>query len=132
MPWNNEDITARTEGEGTAFNGALATLQRIDKALSLASESFIRGDVNGYLRGVIVACRELEPFIDDDEELKILDHKEKIASGSVQMYIDTSKHQRPPAPFMMVRVFEQAVRRNLHKQGLLMPKADDPRMAAID
>jgi hypothetical protein len=118
--------------QGAQFNGALATLQRIDSSLRLACDGFMQSRPDVYCRAIINAWRECAPFVDNEAILKKGDELENKAEHCVSIFMDSMKQHKQFNPYFTLKEFDVFVRKQLNEQGLLMPRGDDPRRVIMD
>lgn len=117
----------------TQFNMAIATLQRMDKVLTMVTHYATIGDLINWNIQIMELRREISPFIKETEYNEI----ETIIGelNSVRWTIKDSSGNRKISNqyFQLVskKLDEVTIKiyKSMKEAGILMPKSDDPRLA---
>ena len=121
------DEIPETENK-SAFNMAIAYLNRLDELLKLCNESSINNKIETWHPAVKALYRELCPFMDNKQKEKIA-HLLSSCYGT-QTNIRTKETMRSYDSNGLERA-EILLREIMSKRGLLVPRADDPSQAVL-
>tara|TARA_R100001132_G_scaffold12993_1_gene11958 strand:+ start:115 stop:492 length:378 start_codon:yes stop_codon:yes gene_type:complete len=116
------------EQDKSAYNMAIAYLQRIDELLKLCNESSINNRVDVWFHAVKALYRELCPFMNYKKKEEI----EKLLDRCYKSQTDLRTKQ-PIKSFdsNLLGKAEILLRELMSRKGLLVPKADDPSQAVL-
>lgn len=121
------DEIPETENK-SAFNMAIAYLNRLDELLKLCNDSSINNKIEIWFPAVKALYRELCPFIDPNQKQRI----EKLLEGCHKT--QTNLRTKQPIKTYDSKGLEKAeiiLREIMSKRGLLVPRADDPSQAVL-
>ena len=118
-------------GSGTAFNMGLATLDRINNLLNMASEHSIAGEYYQWFNTLYTLKRDVFPFLPKEavEELnKILATitNDCWQSGKNKVLLNSDSSINVPEALDKL---DTKLRGAMKEAGLLMPKSSDPRFS---
>ena len=117
------------EGQPTQFNMAIATLQRMDRVLTMIGIYSVQLDFGNWYRHLTELRRNVSPFIKPDEYKEI-----NILLGSLNDLKWLGKDNKVKKIFKneVYQILDEAtikLHRAMKDAGILMPKSDDPRLA---
>ena len=117
-------------GGGTVFNMGLATLDRMNMLLNLASEYAIDEEFHFWYNTLVTLRRDVRPFFNEDQQ-GVLKEKfnefpkncwRKLKGGATT--IDSDIEVDVPE---LLDEIDSMIREFMKDSGLLMPKKSDPR-----
>lgn len=117
----------------TQFNMAIATLQRMDKVLTMVTHYATTGDLINWNIQVMELRREISPFIKAKEydEIENIVRELNAIRWVVSDSLGNRKIARPYFQFVSRKLDEVTIKiyKAMKEAGILMPKSDDPRTA---
>jgi len=119
------------DGPGTAFNMGIATLERMNNLLNLASIRALDSDLYKWFTALLDLRRQVYPFLKEETLEKIEKLFKEIPTNSWRKGQEGFFCQ--PNFFSQVSIsldkINIALLQGMKKEGLLMPKSDDPRFS---
>jgi hypothetical protein len=124
----------RTSSEGTAFNMALATLERMNHLLNQATTYSIENQYYQWYKILFSLRRDVFPFLNDDEQKKLNKKFAKIPGTCWQsekrgVGLDSDYITKVPP---VLDEIDLLLREYMKEKGILMPKKLDLNRAIGD
>jgi hypothetical protein len=117
------------EGQPTQFNMAIATLQRMDKVLTVIGIYAVQLDFVNWYRHLTELRRNVAPFIKAEEYSEI---SNLLGSLSDMHWLKKDNKVKKMFKDEVYQILDEAtikLHRAMKDAGILMPKSDDPRQA---
>jgi hypothetical protein len=117
----------------TQFNMAIATLQRMDKVLTMVTHYATIGDLINWNIQIMELRREISPFIKEKEyqEIENIIGELNSVRWTIRDSIGNRKISNQHFQLVSKKLDEVTIKiyKSMKEAGILMPKSDDPRLA---